>query len=207
MTRGASSKSTDRTRRCISTGADLYKDQMIRFVLSPDGVVTPDVAEKLPGRGIWVSATRSALETAISKNLFSRGAKAKATVPDNLLDLTDQLLARRISDLISMARRSGQAVQGFETVKGALVSGKARILIQALDGSDGQKQKLRPPTDDHSYIGCLTSAELGLAFGRDYVIHAALTGNGLRTGILANAKRLRGLRDMQKQTAKRAVKG
>ena len=195
MTRGASSKTTGQTRRCIATGEDLPKDQMIRFALSPDGVVTPDVASRLPGRGIWVSATRSALELAISKNLFSRGAKAKATLPDDLYALTDRLLARRVSDLISMARRSGQAIQGFETVKGALISEKARVLIQAHDGSGAQKQKLRPPTNEHSYIGCLTSAELGLAFGRDYVIHAALTGHGLRKSITAEAERLGGLRD------------
>ncbi|PIB26553.1 hypothetical protein BFP76_11685 [Amylibacter kogurei] len=199
MGRGArTQKTVEQTRRCISTAADLPKSEMIRFVLSPDGVVTPDLAERLPGRGIWVSATRDALQKAIDKKLFSRGAKAQATVPENLLSLVDQLLAKRIADLISLARRSGDAMMGFETVKGALVSGKARVLIQAFDGSVGQKQKLRPPEGRYTYISCLTSPELGLAFGRDYAIHAALTGRGLSKRVVADAVRLAGIRASDK---------
>lgn len=195
MGRGIRTKKTEeQTRRCISTLETLPKSQMIRFVLSPEGVVTPDLAERLPGRGIWVSTKRDALTKAINKNLFSRAAKTQAKLPDNLLTLIDQLLAKRIAELISIARRSGDALQGFEAVKGALISGKARVLIQAFDGSPSQKQKLRPPEGNYTYISCLTSTELGLAFGRDYAIHVALTGRGLTKRITADAFRLASIR-------------
>jgi hypothetical protein len=37
---------------------------MFRFVVSPDGVLIPDLAGKLPGRGIWLSASRDVIEGA-----------------------------------------------------------------------------------------------------------------------------------------------
>jgi predicted RNA-binding protein YlxR (DUF448 family) len=182
------------TRRCLATGEAQPRAGLIRFVLSPDGVVTPDLAERLPGRGMWVSADRDALEKVIKKNPFSRAAKTQAKLPDGLLELLDQLLVKRLIDLISLARRSGDAICGFEKTKGALISGAAVVLVQSNDGSDPQKNKLRPPNGQNTYISCLNAAELGLAFGRDYVIHAALAAGGLTDAIRFDAARLSGLR-------------
>jgi predicted RNA-binding protein YlxR (DUF448 family) len=195
LTRGASTKrNNDPERKCISLGSSHPKEELIRFVLSPDGVVTPDLSEKLPGRGLWVSSSRETLADAIDKNLFSRAAKAQAKVPDGLFDLVEKLLVKRVIETISLARRGGEVVSGFEVVKGALISGRARILIQASDGSERQLGKLRSPEGKNVYFNCLTQAELGLAFGRDYAIHAALTGGGLTKRVRAEATRLAGIR-------------
>jgi predicted RNA-binding protein YlxR (DUF448 family) len=195
LTRGASTKrNTDPERKCIAFGSSHPKEELIRFVLSPDGVVTPDISEKLPGRGIWVSADRFALEKAIDKNLFSRGAKAPAKIPDGLFDLVDKLLTQSVINLISLARRGGEVVSGFEQVKGALISERARLLIPASDGSERQLGKLRSPEGKNVYFNCLNQAELGLAFGRDYAIHAALTGGGLTRKVRTEATRLAGIR-------------
>ncbi|PLS22790.1 hypothetical protein C0U40_01155 [Amylibacter cionae] len=209
---GRKTQTDETTRRCIATGEVQPCKGLIRFVLSPDGVVTPDLAERLPGRGMWVSAERSALELAIKKNLFSRAAKARATVPDGLLELLEQLLVQRLVDLISLARRGGNAICGFEKTKGALISEAALVLLQSNDGSESQKRKLRPPNGQNTYISCLTAAELGLAFGRDYVIHAALVGGGLTKSVKRDAARLAGLRGRDaiteaKQPDEPAVKG
>jgi len=195
LTKGSSPKrNTDPERKCIALGSSHPKEDLIRFVLSPDGVVTPDLSEKLPGRGIWVSATAEALSKAIDQNLFSRAAKAQATIPDGLFELVDRLLAKRVIEMISLARRGGEVVSGFEVVKGALVSERARILIQASDGSERQLGKLRSPEGKNVYFNCLTQAELGLAFGRDYAIHAALTGGGMTRKFRTEATRLAGIR-------------
>lgn len=195
MTRGGKHKAkATPERKCIVTGKLLNKEELIRFVLSPDGMVTPDLATDLPGRGLWVVARRDALEKAIEKNLFSRAAKAQATLPDDLLGLVDTLLARRIGDLIGLARKGGSALCGFDTVKNALLLEKVSILLQASDGSERQISKLRPPKGKARYFRVLTQEELGLSFGRDYVIHAALTGGGLVERIRAEAMRLAGIR-------------
>lgn len=187
-------------RRCIATQEDRKKVEMYRFVLDPSGVVTPDVSERLPGRGIWVTATRTALQKAIDKNLFARAAKAPATVPDGLLDMIERLSVTRTLDMISLCRKSGRAVVGFDNTKTALITEKAKALIQASDGSDGQKQKLRPPKGHNDYISCLTATELGLAFGREHVIHAALMPGGLTKRALTEAARLSGLRGNTAET-------
>lgn len=187
-------RSTENTRRCIATGQDRVRAEMIRFVLSPDGVVTPDLAAKLPGRGIWVSPDRKALQQAIKKNGFSRSAKTQAQVPEGLLEQVESILTKRLIDLISMARKSGDAICGFDKTKGALISERAAVLLQASDGSDPQKRKLRPPTGQNSYISCLKGTELGLAFGREHVIHAALAHGGLTNSIKTDAARLAAVR-------------
>lgn len=199
MTRGIQTKrNSDPERKCIALGSSHPKEELIRFVLCPLGVVTPDLSEKLPGRGIWVSAKSSALLEAINKNLFSRGAKKQAKIPDNLFALVESLLVKKVIETISLARRSGQVVNGFEVVKGALISGKAQLLIQASDGSEKQLGKLRSPEGKNVYFNCLTQRELGLAFGRDYAIHAALTGGGLTKKVRYEATRLAGIRKLDK---------
>ena len=181
-------------RKCIATGEVQPKHGLIRFVVGPDQMVVPDVLEKLPGRGMWVSAQRSAIETAIDRKLFSRAAKTQATIPNELLKLVEDLLMKRVTNLISLARRDGSAICGFEKTKSALISGKAVVLLQALDGSKPQKGKLRPPDGENTHITCLKSTELGLAFGRDYVIHAALAAGGLTRSVKHDVARLSGIR-------------
>lgn len=194
MTRGGTrTPHEEPERRCIVTGETGPKSGLVRFVVSPDGVIVPDLAGKLPGRGIWVTADRAALETAVRKGLFARAARAQVTVPDGLVDDVESGLARRVVELVSLARKAGRAVAGFEKVKDWLAQGKARVLLQASDGSDRGKGKLWTPTGGR-WFGCLTASELGLAFGRDYVIHGALAAGGLGNRVVEEAAKLTGLR-------------
>lgn len=180
-------------RKCISTGDVLPKARLIRFVVGPDAQIVPDLAGKLPGRGIWVSATPGALEKAVGKGLFARAAKAQVTVPDGLVQGLEPMLARRVVELISLARKGGRAVAGYEKVKDWLLKETARVLIQASDGSTRGKSKLSTPYGG-DYIGWLTAEELGKAFGRQTVIHAALGDGGLSQRVVEEAARLKGLR-------------
>ncbi|MFO1176569.1 MAG: RNA-binding protein [Paracoccaceae bacterium] len=194
MTRGgADNRNQDPERRCIVSGETQPKAGLVRFVLSPDGTVFPDLAAKLPGRGIWVTADRDAIAKAAAKGLFSRAAKAPAKVPDGLADLVEDGLARRLVELISLERKAGIAVCGFEKVKDWLADGRAKVLLQASDGSDRGKGKLWTP-EGGRWFGCLTANELGQAFGRDSVVHAALAAGGLTKRVVEEAAKLNGLR-------------
>jgi predicted RNA-binding protein YlxR (DUF448 family) len=194
MTRGGRSKDRDEPeRRCIVTGETGPKAGLVRFVVGPDAQVVPDVLGKLPGRGIWVTAGRSELTKASAKGLFSRAAKAPVTVPDGLVDEVERQLARRVIDLVSLSRKAGDAVAGFEKVKDWLAQGRAIVLMQASDGSVRGKSKLWTP-EGGRFFGCLGSDELGLAFGRESVIHAALAAGGLTQRVIEDAARLAGVR-------------
>ena len=195
MSRGGAEK--DRSggpeRKCIATGETQPAHGLIRFVVGPDSQLVPDVLEKLPGRGIWVAADRAALDTAVKKKLFARAARQPVTVPDGLTDLVESIVARHVVELIALARKSGDAVAGYEKVKDWLAKEGARVLIQASDGSGRGKSKLSTPYGGR-YIGWLTADELGLAFGRETVIHAALGAGGLAKRVVEEAARLKGLR-------------
>jgi len=195
MTRGGREKLRDEPeRKCIATGEVSPKSGLIRFVVGPDSSVVPDVAGKLPGRGIYVGSTRAALDRAGGKGLFARAARQPVKVPEGLADLVETLLARRVVELLSMARKAGDAVTGYEKVKEWLVGGRAVALIQASDGSERGKTKLRAPEGENSLISCLAAGEIGLAFGRERAIHAALGAGGLTTRVVEEAARLAGLR-------------
>ena len=148
---------------------------------------------KLPGRGIYVAADRAVLEKAIAKKMFSRGAKQQVKVPDDLLDLVETGLLKRLQDTIAMARKAGKAIAGYEKVKIMLDRGEARVLLQASDGSERGKGKLSTP-EGGKWIGFLTADEIGLAFGRDRVIHAAVAAGTLAKRIVEEAARLQGIR-------------
>jgi len=180
-------------RKCIATGEVRPQHGLIRFVVGPVGQVAPDIAEKLPGRGIWVSADRGAIEKAANKGLFARAARQAVMVPDNLVGLVEDQLAARVVNLISLARKGGGAVSGYEKVKDWLSKEQATVLIQASDGSERGKSKLSTPHHG-KFIGWLTAEELGRAFGRQTTIHAALGAGGLSQRVVDEAARLKGLR-------------
>ena len=180
-------------RKCIATGEVQPKHGLIRFVIGPDNQVYPDILGKLPGRGIYVAADRAALELAVKKKAFAKSAKQPVTLPEGLIDEVERQLARRVVDLISLQRKAGKAVAGYEKVKGWLQAEEAEVLIQAVDGSGRGKSKLSTPHYGH-YIGWLTADELGLAFGRQTVIHGALASGGLTQRVVEEAGRLKGVR-------------
>ena len=180
-------------RKCIATGEVHPRHGLIRFVVAPDGQIAPDIAGKLPGRGIWVSSDRAALEKAVNKGLFARAARQAVVVPDDFVSLVEGQLVARIVNLISLARKGGGAVTGYEKVKDWLSREEATVLIQASDGSERGKSKLSTPQGG-TFIGWLTAEELGRAFGRQTTVHAALGAGGLSQRVVDEAARLKGLR-------------
>ena len=195
MARGGREKLLDDPeRKCIATGEVQPKSGLIRFCIGPEGQVVPDILARLPGRGVYVSADRAAIDKAAKKGLFARAARQPVKLPDGLADLVEELMLRRVVDLISLARKAGAAVMGYEKVKDWLAQGKAAVLIQASDGSERGKTKLRAPDGEGRFIGLLTAGEMGLAFGRERAIHAALAAGGLSDRVVEEAARLAGLR-------------
>ena len=184
----------DPERKCIVSGEVQPKSGLIRFCVGPEGQVVADVMNKLPGRGFYVTADRAMIEKAAKKGLFARAAKQSVTVPADLADLVEAFVLRRVIEMISLTRKANAAVMGYEKVKDWLQSGKAVVLLQSSDGSERGKTKLRMPAENGKYIGCLTAGELGLAFGRERAIHAALAAGGLTKRVVEEAARLEGLR-------------
>lgn len=170
--------------------------ELIRFVVAPSGEVVPDIKRKLPGRGLWISASRQTVAEAVRRHHFNRGFKRDVRVNPALAEETDALLARSAIDALGIAAKAGQVVSGFAKVEAALSQRQARTglaaLIHASDGAPDGIRKLdalaRPNAGDPGQaptfpiISCLTSAELDLALGRSNVIHAAvLAGPASRT--------------------------
>ncbi len=172
-----------RERRDIVTGEVMAEDRLIRFVAGPGGVVVPDLARKLPGRGIWVAADRASVDTAARKGLFSRSAKAKLNASPDLADQVDSLLRRRVLDGLGLAKRAGDLISGYEKVASALNAGRAAWVIEAADGAaDGRRKILnvaRKSPRAPKLLGLYSNEELGLALGGENVIHTAfLAGRG-----------------------------
>src|SRR5215469_11179498 len=130
-------------RRCIVTGASVAKERLLRFVVGPDQRIVPDIAEKLPGRGLWILCRRDVVRKAMGNRLFQRAARVAVVVDEDLDRRVEDLLRQRVVDLIGLARRAGLAVQGFVKVRALVDSGEAAVLIAARDGAEDGRQKLR----------------------------------------------------------------
>jgi hypothetical protein len=195
MTRGGRERRREEPeRRCIATGESGDTERMIRFVLGPDGALVPDLAEKLPGRGAWLTAERALVEKVVAKRLFSRAFRAGVAAPPDLADRLEALLAGRLISLIALARKAGQAVCGFEKTREWLRSGRAGLLLEASDGAADGRAKLRRIAPGVPVTGLLDARELGLAFGRDFAIHAALEAGGVADRAARESNRLAGFR-------------
>ena len=172
-----------RERRDIVSGQVMDEAALVRFVAGPGGLVVPDLARKLPGRGLWVAADRVSVETAVKKGAFSRAAKAKLAASADLADQVESLLRRRLLDGLGLAKRAGELISGFEKVASTLNAGKAAWLIEASDGAaDGRRKILnvaRKSPKPPQLCGLFDAEELGLALGAENVIHTAfLAGRG-----------------------------
>ena len=176
--RAATLAAAARQRRDLVTGAVMDEAALIRFVAGPDGAVVPDLARKLPGRGLWVEASRDSVTTAAKKGLFSRAAKARLNAAPDLADQVEEALKRRLLNGLGLARRCGALISGFEKVSAAIVAGKAAWMIEASDGAHDGRRKLlalaRKSPRQTELFGLFGFAQLGLALGGENVIHLAL---------------------------------
>jgi predicted RNA-binding protein YlxR (DUF448 family) len=177
----------NRERRDLVSGEVMPEERLVRFVAGPEGVVTPDVARKLPGRGLWVAATREAVEAAVGKGGFSRAAKTRLSAPADLPDQVEKLLKSRLLSGLGLARRAGDLILGFEKTEKAIEDGKAAWMVEASDGAQDGRRKLLQSARRAAesgrlsprLFGVFSSEELGLALGLGNVIHLAfLAGRG-----------------------------
>ena len=206
MTRSASHKSAaEPERRCIVTRETGPRGGLIRFVVSPEGEAVPDLAEKLPGRGLWLGASRDIVRRACAENAFSKAARRNVTVPADLPERLEGLLNRRCLDQIGLARRSGQAVAGFEKVRGALKDGNVAVLLEASDGAaDGREKLARLPFGGPT-LSLWTAEALGAPFGRDRAVHAAVFAGGLAERLVRDAARLKAVRETRAEDGAQLV--
>ena len=183
-------------RMCVATRTVRPVDDMIRFVIGPDGEAVPDLKRKLPGRGVWVTATQDALSDAVKRKALARGFKREVRLPADLVARTGQLLERSALDALAMAGKAGLVATGFTRVEAALAQERVVALLHAAEAAADGVRKLdaarrrRPEHGPILTIGILTSAQLDLALGRPNVIHAALLAGPASETFLARCRRL-----------------
>ena len=187
-------------RRCIVTRARHEKERMLRFVVAPDGTLVPDLAARLPGRGIWLSARGDVLDTARTRGGFAKAARAPVSVPADLKDRVRAGLVRRIIEHVGLARRAGQAVGGFGKAREWVQTGRAGLVIQACDGSADERARMVGGRDV-PVVAPLPAVDLGTAFGRDHVVHVAVLPGRLAEAIRIEAGRLAGIDGQMPQDA------
>jgi predicted RNA-binding protein YlxR (DUF448 family) len=182
-------------RLCVATRTVRPVSDLIRFVVGPEGDAVPDVKRRLPGRGIWVTATQEALDEAIRRKAFARGFKREVRLPSDLVARTERQLERAALDALAIAGKAGLAVAGFAKAEAALERGNAIALLHAAEASPEGIRKLdsalrRGPGGSLPVIGFLTSAQLDLALNRPNVVHAALLAGPVSETFLARCRRL-----------------
>jgi uncharacterized protein len=202
-------------RTCIVTGMKDVPEAMLRFALSPDGSVVPDIRRKLPGRGVWTRLSFETVRRAAVKQAFSRAFRARAAAPASLAEAVDALLERDALQALSIANKAGLALAGAFKVDSAIEAGQIAALIQASDGAaDGAAKRARalranlgPAAEAVACVDLFTSGQLDLALGRANVIHAALKHGAASSAFLARADRLRRYREGEADAAARNVRG
>jgi uncharacterized protein len=186
-------------RQCALSRATKPPEELIRFVAGPDGTVTPDLARRLPGRGVWIDATHQAVAASVRQKIFARSLKRQVSVAPDLADQVDRLLARRVAEALSLANKAGRVVTGFTKVEETIGRGGAVALLHAADAAADGVEKLDRKFNALAAAGGspadvireLTGAEMSLAMGRPNVIHAAAAEGGATRRLIEEARRLR----------------
>jgi predicted RNA-binding protein YlxR (DUF448 family) len=197
-------------RLCAVTRQTLDPKDLIRFVLSPDGTVVPDVGRRLPGRGVWIGCERGLVEKAVASKLFAKSFRTRAEAPPDLAQQVDSLLVKRLAGTLSLANKAGLVVAGFEKVFATLDKGPVAALLHgsdaALDGRSKLDRKYQAIQASRggsaTIVNVLTIDQMSLAIGRGSVVHAALIPGGLSERFLEEAERLSRYRSCATRAAK-----
>jgi uncharacterized protein len=198
LDRGSTSVAPGTERSCALTRKVMPVDALIRFVLGPDGAVVPDVKRKLPGRGLWITATSAAVSEAVRRNVFARGFKRQVRAAPELAAEAERLLERAALDALAIAGKAGLVVTGAAKVADALAGDDVLALIHAADAAADGRRKLdallQRKTPEKSretvIVETFSGDQLDLALNRPNVVHAALlAGPGSET-FLARVRRL-----------------
>ena len=171
-------------RRCLATGEMLPKGELIRFVVGPDHSLVPDLAQNLPGRGLWVKADRAALTLAAEKNLFAKAAKTSVKIPAEFLEQVTSLLRRRCLDFLGLAKRAGIAVLGQPQVEAALKARKLALLLIADDAAGNL------PRTDLAPVRFLTRTDMGAALGYGQNVYVGFMPHALTDKLKTELARL-----------------
>jgi predicted RNA-binding protein YlxR (DUF448 family) len=186
-------------RLCAISRVQKPVEALIRFVAGPDRTIVPDLARRLPGRGVWVDATRVAVAEAVRRKAFARSLKEAVLAPADLPALVERLMLRRLTEALSLANKAGLVVAGFAKVEELIEAGRAVALIHAAEAAADGMSKLdrkfkaldSSPDTPAAIVRELTGAELSLALGRPSVIHAAAAEGGASRRLIEEARRLR----------------
>ncbi len=185
-----SEEETGPNRRCIASGESQPVENLVRFVVGPGNALVPDIAARLPGRGLWLSAKRAMIEAAVSRRMFARAARREVTVAADLADIVAELLRRRCLNHLGLARRAGLVAVGAEKVRAQIATGRTAALFEAADGSLQERRKFVALAPHVPMVNVFTGVELGTALGREAAVHVALLPGGLTATLLADAARL-----------------
>jgi predicted RNA-binding protein YlxR (DUF448 family) len=202
LDRGATHVAPGIQRLCALTRTLKPVDDMVRFVIGPGGHTVPDVKRNLPGRGLWITGTREAIEEAVKRNLFARAFKQNVRVAADLAATTERLLEQSALDALAIAGKASQVVTGFAKVEAALARDDLKALIHAADAAADGKRKLNAALQRNNpekareiaIVEGLTGAQLDLALNRLNVVHAALLAGPVSDTFLARAGRLQRFR-------------
>ena len=180
-------------RRCLVTREVRPKAELLRFVVGPEDRLLPDPAERLPGRGLWLTPRRDIVAAAAAKGLFSKAAGRRVVLPSDLAGEVERLLRGRCLALLGLARRAGQLRTGFEKVREDLKAGRAGLLLGARDGALDGRQKLAALAGGRAEVTLFDSAELSAALGREKVVHAMVAEGGMAERLRRELERLQGM--------------
>lgn len=181
-------------RRCILSRRECASDTLVRFVAGPDNRIVPDVAERLPGRGLWLRAERGAVDQAVAEGRFAKAARANVTTEAGLADQVADLLAQRCLNFLGLALRSSGIAIGHDQVRTDLGAGRAAVLVQASDGAPQPRGRLRAVAHGLPSVEMFSRGELSQALGRANIVHAVLHKSRLSTLFLRECGRLAGFR-------------
>jgi hypothetical protein len=187
-------------RLCALTREVKPIDDLIRFVVAPDGAIVPDLKRRLPGRGVWITATRTAIDEAVKRGAFARSLKREVRAPSGLGAQVERQLENAALDALGIAHKAGRVAIGFGRTETALAGvPPVTAILSASDGSRDGARKIaaaaaKRKTDENAaeipVIATFTSSQLDLALGRSNVVHAALLAGPASNGFLARCQSL-----------------
>lgn len=192
MERTQERRDGETVRQCALTRVRRPAGELVRFCLDPEGRVVPDLKNRLPGRGVWLTASHETVAAAARKGVFARAFSRSVQSDPALADTLAALLEKDALARLGLANKAGLVTAGFAKAIEAVERGRAAVLVHASDAAVHGRAKIDAKAGNslHAPVDCFSSGQLSLALGRSNVVHAALSQGGACDSFLRAVDRL-----------------
>ena len=182
-------------KKSFAENADLDENDFIKFSLSPDNKLVPDLHDKLPGKSIWATTDKALIECIQERKDVKEHFGVSHVFTNDLLFLIKKILRKKIVNSISLAKKAGYLAIGIDTIKAQLKEKKHCLIIVAKEARSLKNYSFFSSNTISCFENLLYQRDLEKSTGKNNVKYVGILSKNFKKTIQVDLNKLKGFID------------